>query len=118
MRRKDYRDYFQDIFNSINEIESFIKNYDFENFAKDRKTINAVIRSIEVIGEASKKISKSFKDKYSFIPWNKMTGMRNKMIHEYFGIDLEILWKTVTKDIPSLKPFVQDILQREVETKK
>jgi len=63
----------------------------FKDFAKDKRTINAVIRSIEVIGEAAKSIPKAIRDKYPTIPWKKMAGMRDKMIHEYFGVDLKIL---------------------------
>lgn len=103
MRRsiRDYRDYVQDIFDSINEIEDFINGMDFEEFIKDKKTINAVTRSVEVVGEAAKKIPKSLRDKYPMIPWKKMSGMRDKLIHEYFGIDLEILWKVAKEDMPS-----------------
>jgi len=60
--------------------------------------MNAVMRSIEVIGEAAKKNFKAIKNKHPSIPWKKMTGMRDKMIHEYFGIDIEILWKTMKED--------------------
>ncbi|MCD6256889.1 DUF86 domain-containing protein [Candidatus Aerophobetes bacterium] len=109
MKRRDYRDYLQDILNSIKDIESFIENMDFKDFSKDKKTINAVIRSIEVIGEAAKNIPKSIRDKHPQVPWKKMAGMRDKMIHEYFGVDIEILWKTVKEDIPSLKPLMKKI---------
>ena len=109
MKRRDYRDYLQDILDSIKDIESFIENMDFEDFSKDKKTINAVIRSIEVIGEAAKNIPKPIRDKYPQVPWKKMAGMRDKMIHEYFGVDIEILWKTVKEDIPSLKPLMKKI---------
>lgn len=83
----------------------------FEYFTKDRKTTNAVIRSIEVIGEATKKIPQFIRNKYPSIPWKKMAGMRDKMIHEYFGIDIEILWKVVNDEIPPLKPLVRDVLK-------
>ena len=111
MRKRDYRDYIEDIVDSINDIELFTENMTFEAFNKDRKTINAVIRSIEVIGEAAKKIPKLIRDKHPSIPWKKIMGMRNKLIHEYFGVDIEVLWATVKEDIPSLKPLVQDILK-------
>ncbi|MEM1562100.1 MAG: DUF86 domain-containing protein [Candidatus Bathyarchaeia archaeon] len=111
MRKRDYRDYLQDILDSIKDIEDFTRNVDFEDFARDRKTINAVIRSIEVIGEAAKHIPKSIRDKYPSIPWRKMAGMRDKLIHEYFGVDIKILWKTIKKDIPPLKPLIQNILE-------
>lgn len=111
MKRRDYRDYLQDMIDSINDIDAFTKNMDFESFTKDRKTINAVIRSIEVIGEAAKNIPQSVRNKHTSIPWKKMVGMRDKMIHEYFGVDMEILWKTIKEDIPSLKPLVQELLK-------
>jgi len=111
MRKRDYRDYLKDIIDSIEDTKSFTENMTFEDFAKDRKTINAVIRSIEVIGEAAKKIPKSIRDRYPSIPWKKIAGMRNKMIHEYFGVDIEILWKTIKGDVPPLKPLIQEILE-------
>ncbi|MBU2439860.1 DUF86 domain-containing protein [bacterium] len=86
MIKRDYGDYIQDILDSIIDIENFIKGMNFEEFTKDRKTINAVVRSIEIIGEATKKIPKSLRDKYPDIPWKKMAGMRDKLIHEYFTL--------------------------------
>lgn len=111
MRKRDYRDYMRDISDSVTDIVSFIEGMTFEEFIKDKKTINAVVRSIEVIGEATKKIPETLKDKYSEIPWKKMAGMRDKMIHEYFGIDMEILWKTVKDEIPILRPLIQNALK-------
>ena len=110
MGKRDYGDYIKDIIDSINDIETFIKDIDFEEFAGDKKTVNAVIRSIEVIGEAAKKIPKSLKNKHSIIPWKKMAGMRDKLIHEYFGIDVEILWKVAKDELPPLKPLIQEII--------
>jgi len=112
MRKREYRDYLKDIIDSIEDIESFTENMTFEDFAKDRKTINAVIRSIEVIGEATKNLPKSVRDRYPSIPWRRMAGMRNKMIHEYFGVDIEILWKTIKENVPPLKPLIQEVLER------
>ncbi len=108
---RDYRDYIQDILDSIDEIESFTEGMKFEEFTKDKKTINAVTRSVEVIGEAAKKIPKSIRNKYPNIPWKKISGMRDKLIHEYFGIDLEILWKVAKDNIPPLKSTIKNILE-------
>jgi uncharacterized protein with HEPN domain len=83
----------------------------FEDFKRDKKTIYVVVRGIEVMGEAAKKIPKTLKDKYREIPWKKMAGMRDKLIHEYFGVDVEILWKTIKDDLPSIKPLVQELLK-------
>lgn len=111
MRKRDYRDYIQDILDCINDVEGFIEGMNFEQFVKDKKTTNAVVRSIEVIGEASKKIPKTLKGKHPDIPWKKMAGMRNKLIHEYFGIDMEILWKTAKEEIPVLKSSIENVLK-------
>lgn len=70
-----------------------------------------MVRSIEVIGEATKKIPRTLKDKHKGVPWKKMAGMRDRLIHEYFGIDVEILWKTAREDIPSLKQSIKNILE-------
>ena len=111
MRKRDYRDYVRDILESINDIENFIGNLSFEEFSRDKKTINAVVRSIEIIGEAAKKVPKGIRNKDPNIPWKKMTGMRDKLIHEYFGVDVEILWKVVRDEIPLLKLPIQNVLR-------
>jgi len=80
MRKRDYRDYLKDILDSIDDIESFIGGMSFEEFKKDKKTINAVVRSIEVIGEATKNIPRTLKDKHKEIPWKRMAGMRERAL--------------------------------------
>jgi len=107
---RDYSDYINDIANSIDEIEEFIEDIDFDTFSDDKKTINAVIRSLEVMGEAVTKIPSDIRDKYPNIPWTRMAGMRNKLIHEYFGVDLEIVWTVCTEEIPPLKPFISSLV--------
>jgi uncharacterized protein with HEPN domain len=111
MKKRDYRDYINDILESINDIENFVAGMNYEDFKEDRKTINATVRSIEIIGEASKKIFDSLKSKFPAIPWKEMVGMRNKLIHEYFGVDIDILWQTIKEDLSSLKPLIVEIKQ-------
>lgn len=106
---KVYTDYINDILMSIQEIAVFVKDMTFEQFEADRKTINAVIRSLEILGEASKKISEDIKAKYSDVPWRKMAGMRDKLIHEYSGVDLETVWETIQQDLPVVKGLVEKI---------
>ncbi|MCK5784337.1 MAG: DUF86 domain-containing protein [Desulfobacterales bacterium] len=114
MKKRFYRDYLEDIFDAVEEIASFINGMSKRDFLRDKRTINAVIRSLEVMGEASKKIPGTIKKRPSSIPWKKMEGMRNKMIHEYFGIDKEILWLTAKNDVPTLREPI-NILLSELE---
>ncbi|MCF7845574.1 MAG: DUF86 domain-containing protein [Candidatus Pacebacteria bacterium] len=100
----------KDIVDSINKIERYTKKLSFEKFSNDDMAIDAVIRNLEIIGEASKNLSEEFKEKNSIIPWGSIVGMRNKAIHEYFDLDIEILWKTVKEDIPTLKKDLEKIL--------
>lgn len=93
MIKREYRDYIKGIIDSIKDIKEFVRNMKYNEFICDKKTVNAVVRSIEVIGEATKKIPKSMKNKYSEVPWKKMAGIRDKLIHEYFGVDISILWE-------------------------
>ena len=111
MKKREYGDYIQDILDSVNDIERFTKDMGFKEFLKDRKTVYAVVRAIEIIGEATKNISRAIKSKYPEIPWKKMAGMRDKLIHEYFGVDLEILWEVVKKDIPMVKPLIKKVFE-------
>jgi uncharacterized protein with HEPN domain len=113
MKKREYRDYLHDIFSSIDDIASFIADMTYENFLKDRKTSHAVIRSIEIIGEAAKHLPKSLKDKYPAVAWKRMAGMRDKVIHEYFGVNYEIVWKTAIKDIPALKKGLSQVMKQE-----
>ncbi len=109
MVKRVYTDYIQDILDSIQDIEDFIQDMSFADFKDDRKTINAVVRCIEIIGEASKKIPKSLRYLCPEIPWKKITGMRDKLTHAYFGIDLEIIWKVASEEIKQIKPGILKI---------
>jgi uncharacterized protein with HEPN domain len=111
LTKRVYTDYLKDIFDSINDIISFVENMSYDEFVSDKKTKYAVIRGFEIIGEATKHIPKKIKDKYPEIPWKQMAGMRDKVIHEYFGVNLDVLWKTATLRIPSIKPMIENIIK-------
>lgn len=89
----------------------FVEGIEYDDFVKDDKTISAVIRKLEIIGEAVKKIPNEIKQSYPQIPWKDMAGMRDKLIHEYFGVDSKRIWSTVKKDIPNLKSLFDKILK-------
>jgi uncharacterized protein with HEPN domain len=114
--KRDFKDYIQDILSSLEEVEEFTEGLDFEDFLKDRKTINAVIRSLEIIGEAAKKIPEDLRNGHPEMPWKRMTGMRDKLIHEYHGVDLEIVWAVIKEELPPLKPLIEKVL-KEIEGK-
>jgi len=95
--------FIEHILESIEDIESFSKGLSKNNLTKNKVNQYAVIRAIEIIGEAVKNLPMDFRNKYSDIPWTKITGMRDKLMHHYFGINLEIVWKVIKEDVPDLK---------------
>ncbi len=99
-----------DIIESIEKIEKFTKNMTYEVFQNDDKTIFAVIRGLEIIGEASKKIPSTIRKNYPAIPWKLMSGMRDKLIHDYFGVNIKVIWQTAIEDVPPLKQSIKNIL--------
>lgn len=103
--------YLQDIEDSISKINEYAKDMGFENFSNDYKTIDAVIRNLEIIGEAVKNLPQEIKTKHREVPWNEICGMRNKAIHEYWGVDEEILWKTIKDDLPVFEKQILKIKQ-------
>jgi uncharacterized protein with HEPN domain len=110
LKKREYWDYLRDILEAVDDAESFVEGMSFEQFAKDKKTMHAVVRSLEIIGEAAKNIPADVREKYGKLPWKKMTGMRDKVIHAYFGVNTKTLWNTVKNDLPPLKRLVQKML--------
>ncbi|MBU0478065.1 DUF86 domain-containing protein [bacterium] len=100
----------QHILEEANEVRKFSKGYSFDDLANDSKTVHAIIRAIEIIGEAASKISEEYKDKHPEIHWGQIIGMRNHLIHVYFDIDYDTVWNTVQKDIPELIKMATKLL--------
>jgi uncharacterized protein with HEPN domain len=108
------RVYIEDILESISKIEEYTKAISKDDFSRNTQVQDAVLRRLEVIGEAVKNIPEEFKDRYPEIPWKKIAGVRDVLIHAYFGVNLERIWKIVEEDIPGLKGEILKV--REVLT--
>ncbi|MCC7570608.1 DUF86 domain-containing protein [Candidatus Micrarchaeota archaeon] len=103
--------FLKDILEYMNRAEKYTIGYDLDSFINDIKTCDAVLRCIEVIGEATKSIPDELRKRYPFIPWRDMAGMRDKVIHSYFLVDFEMVWLVVKKDIPKIKPQIMEVLE-------
>ena len=109
---RDIRDYLNDILEMIDNIRKFTGNMSYEELGGDKKTLYAVIRCLEVLGEAVKKIPPSVREKYPEISWQEVAGMRDKLIHEYFGVDTEMIWDTIEEDLLPLEQTVKKIIAK------
>ena len=103
------RDYLIDVISSMEKTQDFILNMNYEDFIKDEKTVLATIRLLEIIGEASKRIPENIRKLNPDIPWKDMSGMRDILIHDYFGIDYETVWLTVNEKIPRILPLIKNL---------
>ncbi len=108
--------YLNDIIQAMNKIEKYSQGLDYASFINNDMVVDAVLRNIEVIGEAAIQIPENLKQNYSHIPWKKIIGLRNIVIHEYFGVDLDNIWKIVTENIPETKPQLEKMFE-ELEKK-
>lgn len=106
---KDDLAYIEHILLSIEKIQSYTSAISKEEFCSNEMIQDAVIRNFEIIGEATKKVSENLKSSYYGVPWRLMAGMRDKLIHDYLGVDLEMIWVTIQIDIPQLKELLQNI---------
>jgi len=111
MIRRNWSIFFEDILSSINKVERYITDLDFDEFAENEVLIDAVVRNLEIIGEASKNIPEEVQERYPKIPWKRMIGLRNIVIHKYFEVDLSIVWEIITKNLPDTKPAIQAAVQ-------
>ncbi len=103
--------YLTHILEAIGIIEEYLKEADYEKFVSSRMMVDAVIRELEIIGEASNNLSEEFRKKYSSVLWRKMKDMRNFLIHEYFGVNTKVVWDTCNNDLPTLKKFILEALE-------
>ncbi|MBI5967892.1 MAG: DUF86 domain-containing protein [Deltaproteobacteria bacterium] len=109
--KRNHKLFVKDILDCIEKINEFIGDMDFDKFMQDDKTKSAVVRKLEIIGEATKNIPRQIREKYRELPWTDMAGLRDKIAHFYFGIDYEIVWEVVKKRLPEIKPIIHKVLK-------
>jgi uncharacterized protein with HEPN domain len=108
--KRDQSFYLQHILDAINRVDEYLKDVEEKTFRRDYLIQDGVIRQLEIIGEAVRNLSKELRETHSDIPWSDIAGMRDKLIHDYFGVDIEKVWLTARDDIPVLKKEVEKIL--------
>ena len=108
---RNYTMYLQDLLVAMTRLAEYLEGYDFDQFKKDHKTVDAVIRNFEIIGEASRKLPDHIKENNPDLPWDEMYLLRNKVSHEYFGIDYEIIWDVCINHLPENRKQIQSILK-------
>jgi uncharacterized protein with HEPN domain len=113
MPARDWKFRIEDIITNIREILDLTQGMDFAAFSGDKKTVKAVLFNLATIGEAAKRVPQKITKKYPLIPWRVMGDLRNMVIHEYFGVDLKIIWETVQQDLPVVLPSLKEILSKE-----
>ena len=107
---REFLDFVEDILDAMDKAEVLVEGFTYHAFEEDFRTNFAVIRALEIIGEATKRLPISVRDQYPEIPWTGMAGMRDRIIHGYDTVDLQIVWDVVKQDIPAIKPQIQQIL--------
>ena len=112
MSKRDWKILFEDILESIEKIEAYTKDLTFDEFSWTPMAVDAVVRNIEIIGEASRNVPSNIKDINPTIPWQKLNGIRNRVVHEYFGVDISIIWYIVRNELSQLKEEITNALKK------
>jgi uncharacterized protein with HEPN domain len=110
-KKRNINLFFEDILEATNSIKEYTHDMGYEKFIQDKKTRDAVVRNLEIIGEAAKNIPVDIKEKYPEVNWKEMAGMRDKLIHEYFGVSNVIVWETIKNDIPLFESQIEKIIK-------
>ena len=113
MSKRDPCLFLGDILEAIGRIEEYTRGYTFETFVNDKKTVDAILRNLEIIGEAARNVPEDIRRKYSTVPWRRVVGLRNVVVHHYFGVDLSVVWVIVSSQLVELKEEIEKIIEAE-----
>ncbi len=113
MPKRDWRLLLEDIIGCTQSIEKYIKGVEFDDFAQNQMLIDAVVRNLEIIGESAKWIPDEVKAKHSDVEWHKIVGLRNRVVHDYFDVDLGIIWFVIKNELAALRKKFQRVLEGE-----
>ena len=108
--KREYEDYLRDMLENAEKALTFVQGLDYDGFCKDDKALYAVIRALEIIGEAARQIPEKVRESNPETPWREIAGMRNKLTHEYFGVNTKVVWRTVHEDLPAIIPALRKML--------
>ena len=109
--KRQYDDYLGDMLENAEKALSFVQGMDYDGFCMDEKAVYAVVRALEIIGEAARQIPEVIRQSNPEIPWREIAAMRNKLPHEYFGVNTKVIWRTVHEDLPFIVPFLKKMLK-------
>jgi uncharacterized protein with HEPN domain len=111
--KPDVLDYLTDIVAAIDAAQAFVAGMNDAQFRADQRTVYAITHALEIVGEAAKRIPETIPMRYPTVPWRLMAGMRDRLIHGYNTVDLDVLWKTVAEDLPTTRPLIAEALRQE-----
>jgi uncharacterized protein with HEPN domain len=111
--KREYLDYVRDMLEAAQKAEKFVLGVDVEAFVVNDEKVFAVIRALEIIGEAARKVPEAVRGRYTEVPWRDIAGMRDKLVHDYFGVDVRRVWETVQSDLPALRAGLLRVLADE-----
>ena len=109
--KREYEDYLRDMLENAEKALSFVSGTDYDGFYRDDKAVYAVIRALEIIGEAARQIPENLRQSNPEIPWREIAAMRNKLTHEYFGVNTKVIWRTVHEDLPLIISILKKMLK-------
>ena len=113
MKERSYLDFLEDIRDCLAKAQTFVAGMSCEDFSADEKTCFAVFHALEVVGEATKRLPSELRNRYPDLPWRDMAGMRDKLVHDYFGVNLKVVWETATEEAPLLEAEIRSVLAKE-----